>query len=103
MEKYSSEYVLFKYGFTLKDGQYVYYDKENKYDRLCGGSWSNPILQCPKCKKWSYNLFQHSKSIKCNFDFEKEFKFKEKFEQKLKDHTKVSKINDHIKEIKKKV
>ena len=32
-----------------------------------------PILTCPICKKWKVNMYQHSKSIKCNFDFIKTF------------------------------
>jgi hypothetical protein len=68
----------------IKEGQKLEFDHENnywvKYGKKEGstGSWGSPVLKCPKCKKWMTHLGQHSKTIKCKFDFESVFKFREK-------------------------
>ena len=49
--------------------------KVKYYSKICstGSVSSFPILICPKCNQYKINMYQHSKSKKCNFDFKKVF------------------------------
>ena len=69
----------------VSENQTLTYDNENKYWFLTGEKgWGTPILKCPMCNKWKKNLYHHSKTKICNFDFESIFKFKERYAEKNK-------------------
>jgi len=48
-----------------------------------GGRSGYPILECPICKKYKVNMYTHSKSKKCSFDYKKTYP--QLFEKKTND------------------